>query len=189
MPSHRPPTEAQLARILAILPEYDDGWSDDVEAALREDGYAHIKDASEVKDIPGMQGFDVSMMPGDRDVTYLAPLPEEGVLLRLDRSIYQEGNEEFIYNLEVFVYALEDRPAVEAALLHELAAKTLEELIGSLTVHCAPDRCVDVLRGALEKSPIGAVWRAEEAARMIKSSIDDENPENRRVPVIRKAGL
>lgn len=188
-PKHIPPTESQLAKILAILPEYDDGWSDDVEAALLEDGYAHLKDAGDPKILPEMSDIDLSPMSGDRDICFLAPMEEEGLLLRMDRSTYKESDEETICNLEVFVYKLEDRPAVEAALFHDLAAQSLHHLLESLNKHCAPDQCVDVLRGAIKQSQVGAAWEAEEAARIIRYSIDPEATSKTSAPKIKKQGL
>lgn len=188
-PRHIPPTESQLAKILAILPEYDDGWSDDIEDALREDGYAHLKDASDPKVLPDMRDIDLSPIPGDRDVCFLTPMEEEGLLLRMDRSTYKESDEETIYNLEVFVYKLEDRPAVEAALFHDLAAQSLHHLLESLNKYCTPDQCVDVLRGAIQQSQVGAAWEAEEAARIIRSSIDPEATPKTSAPKIKKQGF
>ena len=188
-PKHIPPTESQLAKILAILPEYDDGWSDDVEVALCEDGYAHLKDASELRTLSGMREIDLSPIPGDRDVCFLAPLEEEGLLLRMDRSTYKDSDEERIYNLEVFVYKLEDRASVEAALFHDLAAQSLHHLLESLNKYCTPDQCVDVLRGAIQKSQVGAAWEASEAARIIRSSIESGATPKMTASKISKRGL
>lgn len=188
-PRHIPPTESQLTKILAILPEYDDGWSDDIEDALREDGYAHLKDASDLKTLSGMREIDLSPIPGDRDVCFLAPMEEEGLLLRMDRSTYKESDDETIYNLEVFVYKLEDRASVEAALFHDLAAQSLHHLLESLNKYCTPDQCVDVLRGAIKQSQVGAAWEASEAARIIRSSIDPEATPKTSAPKIKKQGF
>ena len=182
-------TERQVEAVIKLLPEYAEEWKEGTAHSLRVSGTASIAYAGDLKALPDVRIIDMTLMSGEEWVCLLSPLAEEEILLHIDRRIYRGGNGENLSDLEIFVYALESRPEVEAALYNRIASGYLARLIDDLGAYCPPDECARFIRSALEAGPIGAAWKAQEAARRIQSSIEDEMPEKRASSVIRKAGF
>lgn len=188
------PSEAQIETILGLFPQCKDDKREEIFESLLVDGLASISYVKECRVPPGSRMIDMTMMSGCEQACFLAPLEseeeeDERLLIRFERRFRRDCNGDPIADVDVYTYPLESRPEVEAALYDQIASGYLARLIDDLSAYCPPDECARFIRSALEAGPIGAAWKAQEAARRIQSSIEDEMPEKLRPSVIRKAGL
>ena len=170
IPPYRPATPEEIGAIRQILPEHDEGWSDD---DLESHGYAYLRDVGDIDGHQAMIEIDLTSMNADAQTCMLIPIQEQDVCLRLYWIDQNEGHER-MRHLEVFVHDLADLKKIREAVLHKLAVKTLNYLIGSLNDHGTPEENLARLRLAMQSSEIGGVFKADEAARALRASIDGE---------------
>lgn len=181
------PTKHQLDEVLKLLPDYPEEWKAEVTQSLLVSGAASIAYAGNLDLLPDTRRIDMTLMSGEEGTCFLSSVTDIDILLRFDLRVYRGGDGAILSDVDVFIYSLEDRPELEAAIFDQIASGYLGRLIADLGNYCPPDECARFIRSALEASPIGAAWKAEEAARKIKSSIEEAMPEKRASSVIRKA--
>lgn len=190
------PSEAQIETILRLFPDCKEDKKEEIIESLLVEGFASISYVKEFRVPSGSRMIDMTMMSGCEQACFLAPLEseedeDERLLIRFERRFRRfrkDCNGDPIADVDVYTYPLESRPEVEAALYDQIASGYLARLIDDLGAYCPPDECARFIRSALEAGPIGAAWKAGEAARRIQSSIEDEMPEKRVSSVIRKNG-
>ena len=189
------PSEAQIETILRLFPDCKEDKKEEMVESLLVEGFASISYVKEFRVPPGSRMIDMTVTSGYEQACFLAPLEneedeeDEKRLIRFERRFHRGRNDELIADVDVYTYPLESRPEVEAALYDQIASGYLARLIDDLGAYCPPDECARFIRSALEAGPIGEAWKAQEAARRIQSSIEDEMPEKRASSVIRKAGF
>ena len=185
------PSPFQLEAIFALLPGHNKDVREEIKEALIADGCTSIEHVGDLDLPPESRPVNTTALYGDEQRSFLVPVEKAGIFVRLDRLLFQDerSSDDPYEDIDIFIYRLEDRAKVEAAIFKQVADEYLARMIHDLGARCAPTECVNLIRRAIKDSSIGSIWEAEEAARTIQSSIEDSMPETHTSSVIRKARL
>lgn len=185
------PSPSQLEAIFALLPGHNKDVREEIKEALIADGCTSIEHVGDLDLPPESRLVNTTALYGDEQRSFLVPVEKAGIFVRLDRRLFQDerSRDDPYEDIDIFIYRLEDRAKIEAAIFKQVADEYLARMIHDLGAHCAPTECVSLIRGAIKDSSIGSIWEAEEAARTIQSSIENEMSEKHVSSIIRKAGF